>query len=307
MIDLKSLYKRYKTRKNFKKIHEQSLWILKHRNDKLTNEQKEKATEFLKKLNDMYNSGDFSKFKAEFDKFNDFYTKNLEKYKKGVIRENIESILWAAAIALLLRSFVIEAYKIPSGSMIPTLIVGDHLFVNKYIYGLKIPFTFIKFFDYRKPERGEVVIFTKPDEGKDFIKRVIGVEGDTVEIKGHDVYLNGELIKKEYVQDYEYPERDEFSGEYRKIKVQRYLETIGKVTHDIILRPDSPLMGFGDGVYKIGKDSLFVMGDNRDNSSDSRFWGTVHLKQIKGRAMFIWWSWGGGQGIQFGRIFNWIK
>lgn len=306
-MDINLIYKTYKIKKKYKKLKEQSEWILKHRADKLTEEQIEKTNEYLNKLQEISPSTDLQKFKAEFEKFNNFFEKNLEKYKKGVLRENIESILWAAVIALLLRSFVIEAYKIPSGSMIPTLIIGDHLFVNKYIYGLKIPFTFIKFFDYRKPKRGEIVIFTKPDEGKDFIKRVIGIEGDTVEVRGHDVYLNGELLKKEYVGEYEYPEKDEFTGEYRRIKTQRYIETIGDVKHDIILRPDSPLMGYGDGVYKIEKDSLFVMGDNRDNSSDSRFWGTVNLKQVKGRAMFIWWSWGGGQGIQFKRIFNWIK
>ncbi len=306
-MNIRNFYKRYKTKKRFKKLKEQTEWIMKHRSDKLTEEQREKTQEYIVRLKELYESQDFSKFRAEFEKFSDFFEKNLDKYKKGVIRENLESILWAAVIALFLRSFVIEAYKIPSGSMIPTLIIGDHLFVNKYIYGLKIPFTFIKFFDTRKPKRGEIVIFTKPEEGKDFIKRVIGVEGDTVEVRGHDVYVNGELLKKEYVDEYEYPEYDEFSGEYRKIRTQRYLETIEGIKHYIILRPDSPLMGYGDGIYKIEKDSVFVMGDNRDNSSDSRFWGTVKLKQIKGRAMFIWWSWGGGQGIQFKRIFQWIE
>lgn len=306
-MKVKQFYKRYKLKKSIKKIKEQTEWILKHRADKLTGEQIERAQEFLSKFNDISISSDFQKFKSEYEKFSDFFKKNLDKYKKGAIRENIESILWAAAIALILRSFVIEAYKIPSGSMIPTLLVGDHLFVNKFIYGLKIPFTFIKFFDFRKPKRGEIVIFTRPEEGKDFIKRVIGIEGDTVEIRGHDVYVNGELLKKEYVDEYEYPERDEFSGEYRKVRAKRYLETIDGIKHYIILRPDSPLMGFGDGVYKVGKDSYFVMGDNRDNSSDSRFFGTINFKQIKGRAMFIWWSWGGGQGIQFHRIFNWIE
>lgn len=305
-MNIKAIYRRYKANKTLKQISEQSLWILKHRRDKLTEEQIEKTMEFLHRFKEIQR-GDFHKFRAELDKFNNFFSKNLAPYKKGVIRENLESILWAAAIALLLRSFVIEAYKIPSGSMIPTLIVGDHLFVNKYIYGLKIPFTFIKFFDYRKPKRGEIVIFTRPEEGKDFIKRVIGVEGDTVEIKGHDVYLNGQLLKKEYVGEYEYPERNELTQEYKMVRAQRYIETIEGIRHDIILRPDSPLGGIGDGIYRVGKDSLFVMGDNRDNSSDSRFWGPVHLKQVKGRAMFIWWSWGGGHGIQFKRIFNWIE
>lgn len=306
-MDIKGVYKRYKLKKNYKRLKEQTEWILKKRSDKLTEDQIQKANDFIKKIEETLTKEDFTKFRSEFEKFSEFFKKNLESYKKGVIRENIESILWAAVIALILRSFVIEAYKIPSGSMIPTLLIGDHLFVNKYIYGLKIPFTFIKFFDYRKPRRGEVVIFTKPDEGKDFVKRVIGIEGDTVEVRGHDVYLNGQLLKKEYIDEYSYPERDEFSGEYRTVRAQRYLETIDDVKHYIILRPDSPLMGFGDGVYKVPKDSLFVMGDNRDNSSDSRFWGMVHLKQVKGRAMFIWWSWGGGQGIQFKRIFQWIK
>jgi len=305
-MNIKAAYKKYRIKKRYERRREQTEWILGHRRERLTEEESKKATEYLNRLKELHPS-DFQKFRAEFEKFEDFFEKHLDEHKKGALRENVESILWAAAIALLLRAFVIEAYKIPSGSMIPTLLVGDHLFVNKYIYGLKIPFTFIKFFDYRKPERGEIVIFTKPDEGKDFIKRVIGIEGDTVEVRGHDVYLNGKLLEKEYIGEYEYPEKDEFTGDYRMVKTQRYLETIGGVKHDIILRPESPLMGMGDGIYKVEKDSLFVMGDNRDNSADSRFWGFVHLKQVKGRAMFIWWSWGGGQGILFNRIFQWIK
>lgn len=185
--------------------------------------------------------------------------------KKGVVREYIEAIVIAVVLALILRAFVVQAFKIPSGSMVPTLLVGDHILVNKFIYGIRIPYTDVKFFDFRKPKGGEVIVFIYPkDESKDFIKRVVGVEGDKILIRDKKIYLNDRLYNDSY-------------GVYND--------------HIIIPGHVQPRDNFGPVV--VPKGSLFVMGDNRDRSADSRFWGFVKLNKVKGKAFLIYWSWGG--------------
>lgn len=195
--------------------------------------------------------------------------------KKSVIREYAEAILIALALALFIRTFVIQAFKIPSGSMIPTLDVGDHILVNKFSYGLNIfresyfgisfPFGDINLISYKKPERKDIVVFKFPeDEKRDFIKRVVGVEGDMVEIRDKMVYINRVPIIEPYAVH-----RDP----------------------DVKLGEISPRDNFGP--VRVPKDYIFVMGDNRDGSHDSRFWGFVHIKKVKGKAFIIYWSWDG--------------
>jgi len=185
--------------------------------------------------------------------------------KKGIIREYIEAFVVAIVLALIIRTFVVQAFKIPSGSMEDTLLVGDHILVNKFIYGERIPYTDIRLFDIRHPKRGEVVVFIYPkDESKDFIKRVVGVEGDTILIKEKKLYINDELVDDPYV--------------FHK-------------DNAIIPAHVQPRDYFGPVV--VPKDQLFVMGDNRDRSADSRFWGFVPLSKVKGKAFLIYWSWGG--------------
>lgn len=195
--------------------------------------------------------------------------------RKSVIREYAEAFVVAIVLALIIRTFVVQAFKIPSGSMEPTLLIGDHILVNKFIYGERIPFTDIKLFDFRKPKTGEVVVFIYPkDESKDFIKRVIGVEGDTIQIKDKKLYINGKLQNDPY-------------GAY--------------IDNAIIPGHIQPRDNFGPVV--VPQDSLFVMGDNRDRSADSRFWGFVDLNKVKGKAFLIYWSWGGFmRDIKWGRI-----
>ncbi len=119
--------------------------------------------------------------------------------KKSIVRENIEAIVITIVLALIIRTFVVQAFKIPSGSMEPTLLVGDHILVNKFIYGVRIPYTDVKFFDFREPKRGEVIVFIYPkDESKDYIKRVIGVEGDKILIRDKKIYINDELYDDPY-------------------------------------------------------------------------------------------------------------
>lgn len=185
--------------------------------------------------------------------------------KKSVVREYAEAFAIAIVLALIIRTFVVQAFKIPSGSMEPTLLVGDHILVNKFIYGVRIPFTDIKFFDFVDPKRGDVIVFVYPrDESKDFIKRVVGVEGDKILINDKRLYINDEL-------------HNDSHGVY--------------TDHTIIPGHVQPRDNYGPVV--VPDHSLFVMGDNRDRSADSRFWGFVNLNKVKGKAFIIYWSWGG--------------
>ncbi|HEY3353431.1 MAG TPA: signal peptidase I [Polyangia bacterium] len=235
--------------------------------------------------------------------------------RKSAIREYAESIGVAILIALFLRSFVVEAFKIPSGSMIPTLQVGDHIFVNKYIYGLRIPGTDLKFFQVRKPQRGEVVVFRFPnpyhlasEEDKDFIKRIVAVEGDTVEVRDRVLYVNGTAVPHERVQAngcaYE-DVLDEGAGVFVEKRCEAYDERLGGHHYTTYFDPTG-------GAARdwpprtVPPHSVFCMGDNRDNSNDSRFWGPVSDELIKGRAMFIWWS-RGRDGIRWDRMFSNVR
>jgi signal peptidase I len=185
--------------------------------------------------------------------------------KKGIIREYIEAFAVAIILALIIRTFVVQAFKIPSGSMEDTLLVGDHILVNKFIYGERIPYTDIRFFTFNRPQRGDVVVFIYPeDESKDFIKRVVGIEGDTIEVKDKNLYVNDQLQNEPYA-----------------------------VHKDNAVIPAHVTKRDYFGPQQVPKDMLFVMGDNRDRSADSRFWGFVPMSKVKGKAFLIYWSWGG--------------
>ena len=183
--------------------------------------------------------------------------------KKHIVREYAESIIVAVILALIIRTFIVQAFKIPSGSMEDTLAIGDHILVSKFIYGMKIPFTDTRFWKLRDPRRGDVMVFEYPeDPSKDFIKRVIGTPGDTVEVKDKKVFVNG--------QPYENPH------EIHKEK-------------DLFPKEQNPRDNMGP--VKVPADSYFMMGDNRDRSYDSRFWGFVKSDKIKGLAFIKYWSW----------------
>jgi signal peptidase I len=183
--------------------------------------------------------------------------------KKHIVREYAESIIIAALLALVIRTFIVQAFKIPSGSMEDTLAIGDHILVNKFLYGTKIPFTDKKILKIRDPRRGDVVVFEYPeDPSKDFIKRVIGTPGDEVEVRNKKVFVNGKI--------YENPH------EIHK-------------EQGIIPKEQNPRDNFGP--IKVPEGALFVMGDNRDRSYDSRFWGYVKYDKIKGLAFIKYWSW----------------
>ena len=183
--------------------------------------------------------------------------------RKGLIREYAESIAIAILLALVIRTYLVQAFKIPSGSMEDTLLIGDHLLVSKFIYGTKIPFVDKRVLAVRDPKQGDVIVFEYPeDPSKDFIKRVVGVPGDVVEGKDKKVFVNGKLYANPH--------------EVHKEK-------------DIIPKEMNPRDTFGP--ITVPANSYFVMGDNRDRSYDSRFWKFVRRDQIKGLAFIKYWSW----------------
>ncbi|MBI3988642.1 MAG: signal peptidase I [candidate division NC10 bacterium] len=189
--------------------------------------------------------------KEEIPERYEAYLKKAGSKPKSVFREYAEAIAIAVILALIIRTFVVQAFKIPSGSMLPTLQIGDHILVNKFLYY------------FRSPQRGDIIVFKFPqDEGRDFIKRVIGLPGETLEVRGKQVYINGKPVEESYAV---------------------HLDA------NILGNPHSPRDQFGP--VKIPEGHLFVMGDNRDHSMDSRFWGFLDIRKVKGEAFLIYWSW----------------
>jgi signal peptidase I len=200
-----------------------------------------------------------------------FFSKNKATHgkarqKKSQIRDWSEALIVAAVLALIIRTFFVQAFKIPSASMEDTLLIGDHLLVSKFIYGLQVPFSEEPILSVRDPERGDVIVFEFPEDKdksyfqrRDFIKRVIGLPGDKVEVRNKSVYVNGE----------------------------RYL------TPEAVYKDGNLTAGARDNMplVTVPEHQYFVMGDNRDRSYDSRFWGFVDRSVIKGRAFIKYWSW----------------
>jgi len=201
------------------------------------------------------------------------------KPQRKVFQEYSEAFVVAVILAILIRALLIQAFKIPSGSMIPTLLVGDHILVNKLFYGIRIPFTKARWPRMTEPERGDVIVFVYPeDRTKDFIKRVVAVGGDTVEIRNKVVYINGKPTEN--------PHARFFSN--------------AVLPGDVSPRDNMPPV-------KVPEDHLFVMGDNRDYSHDSRWWRFVPVEDVKGEAFLIYYSAEHVPGIKWGRIFNIIR
>jgi signal peptidase I len=313
------------------------------------------------RLDEAVTRGDRDAMRVEMTTLDDLVDEHLQAARKSTLREYAESIGIAVLIALFLRAFVVEAFKIPSGSMIPTMEIGDHIFVNKFLYGIRIPYTRTKFFEFRKPRRGEVIVFINPCEPeKDFIKRIVGLPGDTVEVRCDVLYVNGEVVPHELVEEREcrFWDYNENLSRWTHEQCSRYVETLDGTTFTTVHGPDRPAddrrraetsdagyrdfandhdfpympdryhgetpripqckvpdprsmaqreaargriepstpEGDGDGPcaprqrYVVPDGHVFVMGDNRQNSSDSRVWGPVPLENIKGKALFIWWS-----------------
>lgn len=183
----------------------------------------------------------------------------IKRKIRSEIREWTESIIIALILALLIRTFIIQAFKIPSGSMIPTFEIGDRIFVNKFVYGVRIPFTDIRLPALKAPQRGDIIVFVSPETPKkDFVKRLIALEGEEVEIKKGNIYINGREIEGPVsIRSNYYYNRGDYGKEGEAIAVP--------------------------------KDYYFVLGDNSANSRDSRYWGFVNKKDLIGKAMCIYW------------------
>ena len=200
--------------------------------------------------------------------------------RKSLVREYGEAIVVAVLLALVIRAFVVQAFTIPSGSMMDTLLVGDYILVNKFLYGPEIPFTDAHLPGVRSPSRGDIIVFKYPnDETRDFIKRIIAVGGETVQVKDNRAYVDGKALDEPYVRP-------------------------GSVSttpagHCGYLYGCDPIV--------VPPGAFFVMGDNRDNSQDSRYWGFVKAEKIRGKAFLIYWSWNGDRHwLRWRRLGNWL-
>ncbi|HWU89081.1 MAG TPA: signal peptidase I [Kofleriaceae bacterium] len=310
---------------------------------------------------------DLAKVRAGLPTLDALVDELIKRPPKSSTRDYVESIGAAVLIALALRAFVIEAFKIPSSSMYPTLEINDHIFVNKFIYGVRIPWTNTKLLELRGPKHGEVIVFMMPCQPeKDYIKRVVALPGETVEVRCNVVYVNGKPIPSTLVQGTgcEYQDWDEQREVPYPKFCSRYRETVDGLSYDTFhdverpqrdeeLRqkgrlevgdsrdfpdPGSPRTcknvppsdggpaanqlpgklveerrpGVGGGAceqqlhYVVPEGHVFVMGDNRSNSNDSRYWGSVPIENIKGKALFIWLSYEDWTRIRWDRIGNFV-
>ena len=192
-----------------------------------------------------------------------------------MLLEYLEALAVALVLAFVIRTFVVQAFKIPSGSMLDTLLIGDHLLVNKFLYGTRIPFTDKVILPIEEPADGDVIVFEFPeDTSKDFIKRIIGAPGDVLEMKDKVVYRNGQKLDEPYVK-------------HTDPNIQARRDNFGPIT--------------------VPPGKYFAMGDNRDESYDSRFWGFVDKDKIRGKAWVIYWSWDGPSDIRWSRIGNLVR
>lgn len=191
--------------------------------------------------------------------------------RKSLLREYAEALIVALLLAFFIRTFIVQAFKIPSESMLQTLLVGDHLLATKFAYGVRLPFSEKKIFDGDDPAKGDIIIFEYPrDPSVDYIKRIVGTPGDIIEVRDKQLYRNGEAVSEAYVH---------FTEPDRIVPVR---DNFGPVT--------------------VPPGQYFVMGDNRDNSLDSRFWGFVDRGAIRAKAWRIYWSWDGWDNIRWNRI-----
>ncbi len=229
----------------------------------------------------------------------------------GSAWEQVSTIGLAILIALAIRAFVIEPFRIPSGSMLPTLLIGDHLFVNKFVYGIKIPFSDIRLPGLREPERGDVVVFKvarngdrivpadrRPDLPKDdFVKRIVGLPGDRMEVRDGVLTVNGKVVSR-------VDTGETFEGERGgSLRVQH--EQLNGCRH--IVLDDPRQTGLPRSPFTVPPGRYFMMGDNRDHSNDSRKWGTVRFEELKGPAFLLYWSWDvNGSFLQFLNPINWF-
>ncbi len=218
-----------------------------------------------------------------------------ESSKEPIIVEYSKSFFPVLLIVFLLRGFLVEPFRIPSGSMIPSLYIGDFILVNKFAYGVKMPVFNKVLFEVDKPERGDVAVFKYPrDPAVDYIKRVVGVPGDHIAYYKKVLYVNGKKINTRSIGEYSGP------GEHNP--AQELTVDLMGVNHNVLVIPSRPGL---DAEYIVPEGHYFMMGDNRDNSNDSRYWGVVPEQYLVGKAFMIWMHWDGGIGFErIGKTIN---
>jgi signal peptidase I len=209
--------------------------------------------------------------------------------KEPLLVEYARSFFPIILVVLVLRSFLVEPFRIPSGSMMPTLLAGDFILVNKFSYGIRLPVVGTKVIGIGEPQRGDIVVFRFPkDPATDYIKRIVGLPGDHIRYSDKTVYINGEKAAQEYVGLY-----DGVGAALTMSGASLRTEQLGQVKHDILIQNSRRI---AEGEFVVPEGHYFVMGDNRDNSNDSRFWGTVPEENLVGKAFMIWMNWDSARG-----------
>jgi signal peptidase I len=226
---------------------------------------------------------------------------HFDKYKQNALAELFDELWLVVTIALILKFFVIGSFRVPTGSMVNTIEIGDNLFVAMFVYGLTFPFAKSQFVEFSDPERGEIITFTEPNpEGKALVKRVVGIPGDTIMITGTDLYVNGKKLEREYIEKVKYT-----SSKGEKVTASQFLEkTPDGLEYKVIYndaiydfqrtRIEETYCKFCNRSFTVPQRNYFVMGDNRDDSLDSRYWGFVPRENLQGKPLFVWFS------VQFG-------
>jgi signal peptidase I len=223
-----------------------------------------------------------------------------QEQPEPLIIEYARSFFPVIFLVLLLRSFLVEPFRIPSGSMMPTLLIGDFILVNKFTYGVRLPVLNTKIMAMGEPKRGDIVVFRFPkDPAMDYIKRVIGLPGDHIGYFNKQIQVNGKPVKQTPLSQY----RGEGKGENMTGAIL-LSEDLENATHDILIRDGQPTV---QGEFVVPEGQYFVMGDNRDNSNDSRYWGAVPEANLVGKAFFIWMSFDWDTGLALSRIGNTVK
>lgn len=220
-----------------------------------------------------------------------------DKGREPVVVEYARSLFPVILAVLVIRSFIVEPFRIPSSSMMPTLLIGDFILVNKFTYGLRLPVLHKLMVPLGEPERGDVVVFRSPDNpSEDWIKRIVGLPGDRIAYANKTLYVNGEAMPQEVLGRYV------GAGSGRSMTgASLRSERLDELEHRILVTPNR--RGHGNGEWVVPEGHFFVMGDNRDNSNDSRFWGTVPERYLVGKAFLIWMSWDAASGgIGWSRI-----
>jgi signal peptidase I len=305
--------------------------LLRKHEDTLEPKAARKLNEGIEHLETLVNTetSDRLRIMEERGKLQSLVEEHLTQFRRGIIREYVEPFAKAALIALMLRAFVVEPFQIPSGSMVPTIMFGDHIFANKLAYGVRVPLLPMNIagheieavaWNWSIPKHGDIIVFVTPEnKTEDYIKRVVALPGEEIAVRDSVVYINGKPFEQTDQQPFEFNDLDQEGRFIERIATKKFDEDTDGLHHAILrlthckegrskcdCKGDSvpPLCQEPDyGPTTVPEGHVFCMGDNRDSSKDSRFWGTVPLAYIKGKAEFIWWSYRENQ-VRWDRMFT---